>query len=269
VVKHLNMRWFIVAALLLLATGAGCLFYAYSFPVYTEADAPRRVAAEVEKSFPLDRSFDGSHAKDYNKRSKEWFTRLRSFETPHKRFSDLGRALCAGGAGLLASLRLWALYHRSRHFRKTAYILIIWIGLWLVRIPLSFWYYLVRQQRSDYPWWSDSIAIPIFFESGTWVVGAGVSSIILWLLLKGQPLPAAIRLVRPASASSWRRTVFIGAWLLFLGWTAISGIIDGDEGSAFVPPIAAVILLAILSATTLSPSNPPCSSPPATTTGGN
>jgi hypothetical protein len=229
------MRWFIIAAILLIVGGGGCIVYAESFPVYSDEHAPSRIADELE-SLSRDTRF------------KEWYSRLRSFETPHKRFSDVGRGLCAAGVGLLASTRLWTLYHRWPRTRSVTVLLALWSALWLMRIPFTFWYYSLRQQRSDYPWWGDTIVIRIASESFSWVIGAVVSSVILRLFLIGYRLPATIRLVRPVSPYGWFRTVFIGCWLAILGEGAFWGVFDGDEGTVLTSTIASVILLVFLSA---------------------
>ncbi len=238
------MRWFITAAILLIVAGAACVLYSQSIPVYSDADAPSRISSELA-SLPRETRF------------KEWYSRLLAFETPHKRFSDVGRGLCAAGVALLASLGLWRLYHRSARARTVAAVLTIWSALWLGRIPFTMWYYIVRQQRFDYPAWGDSIAIALFSESIAWFVGAVLSSLILRLLLIRHPLPAAIRLVRPSSAYGWVRAVFIGCWLAALALCVFEGVSDGDEGVVLASTIASVILLAFLSASELSRPNEP------------
>ena len=234
-----DMRWFIITAILLLVAGAGCVLYAQSFPIYSHADAPSRISNEI-----------GSHPKET--RTEEWYARLHAVETPHKRLSDLGRGLCAAGVGLLAAAGLWRGYLRWPEMRSAGVLLALWFALWLVRIPFTFWYYGLRQQRFDYPIWGDSIAIPVVSESIAWVVGAVVTSIMLRLLLVGHSLPVTIRFTRPASAFGWLRAVVIGGWLALLGVCIFSGVSDGDEGLALTSTIAAVILLLFLSASKLT-----------------
>jgi len=164
------MRWLISISIVLILAGASLVIYATTLPVYTDAAAPERLSNELE-------------AKPRETRFKEWYSRLRTYETPHKKLSDFGRGLCAAGAGLLLASGVWVLYHRSPRMRTTWAVLILWLALWAMRIPFSMWYHGVRQQRFDYPVWGDSIAIPVFSESLTWIVGALISSFVLALLL--------------------------------------------------------------------------------------
>jgi hypothetical protein len=230
------MRIAIAVAILLILAGGGCLLYSNSFPVYPDQKTRWELANELE-NLPRETRF------------VEWYSRLRALETPHKRFSDLGRGLSAAGAGLLGATAFWVLYHRHRLMRQVRTIFVLWWGLWLVRIPLTVWYYILRQKRGDYPWWGDSIGIGIFGEWIAWLIGAVVSSIVLRLMLARHPLPDAIQLTRPVSRYGWVRAIFIGAWLLFLANGVFWGVPGGDEGAVFTGIMASVILLAFLSAT--------------------
>lgn len=229
------MRWFIGAAFLLLVAGVGCILHAQSYPIYSDPDAPGRISEELS-SLPRDTRF------------KEWYSRLRAVETPHKRLSDLGRGLCAAGVGLLSASAFWRLYHRWARMRGWGVILTVWCALWLIRIPLTLWYYGLRQQRFDYPVWGDSIGAPVFSESFAWLIAAVVTSIVLHLLLIRRTLPSVIHFARPSSPYGWFRAIVIGCWLAVLGICVFSGVPDGDEGVVLSSIMASVILLAILSA---------------------
>jgi hypothetical protein len=96
--------------------------------------------------------------------------------------------------------------------------------------------------------WGDSIAIGIFGDWITWIIGAAVSSLVLALFLHWHKLPAMITLVRPRSISGWFRTLFFACWIAFLAWSGMFGLPEGDEGAVFPSITAVVILLAFLSA---------------------
>lgn len=229
------MRWLISTLIVLILAGVGLVIYATSLPVYTDAAAPERLSSELE-------------AQPRETRFKEWYSRLRTYETPHKKLSDFGRGLCAAGVGLLLASGVWILYHRFPRMRTTWAVFLLWLALWATRIPFSMWYHGVRQRRFDYPVWGDSIAIPVFSESLTWIAGALISSLVLAVLLIRHPLPTRIRVFRPSSAYSWTRAAFLACWIAILGLCVASGIPDGDEGMVLTAVIASVILLAFLSA---------------------
>jgi hypothetical protein len=231
----LHMRWLIAIALVFMMLGGGAVLHSTRFPVYTDPKAPGRLSIELE-SLPRETRF------------KEWYTRLRAYETPHKRIADTGRGVLSAGIGLFAAAGLWSLYHRWPPTRTFRVLVLIWSLLWLVRIPLSFWYHSVRSARFDYPTWGDSIAIGIFSESFTWIVGAALSSLVLGLLLIRYPLPPNIRIRRPRSVHGWLRAIFLASWLVILGVCVIEGISDGNEGMVFTGIVASVILMAFSSA---------------------
>jgi len=228
------MRWAVALSVALILTGASILAYALQLPAYSEANAPDRLTQELD-------------SKPEQVRVDEWMSRIRAYETPEKRLSDLGRGLCAAGLGLLLACRICSLYHKHAWMRSPAFILVLWLTLWAVRIPLSFWYYGLRQYRFDYPIWADAIAIPIFQETALWIAGALATSVVLLSLLRKHPLPTQIRWVKPTTARSWIRTLFLGAWLVAMGTCIAAGIPDGDEGGVFACMVATVVILALAS----------------------
>lgn len=229
------MRWPVTIAVLLALVGCGLLIYSASLPVYTDSKAPSRLTLELAKA-PRETRF------------KEWYTRLRTYETPHKKVSDWGRGLIAAAAGLATASGFLVLYGQQAWMRSLSGIFGLWLGAWAIRIPLSMWYYAIRQMRFDYPGWADSIAIPIFQESLAWILGAGISSIVLRLLLIRHPLPARIQLVRPHSIFGWVRAIILLLWLAILLFFVFEGIFDGNEGMTFSGLVAAAILIVFFSA---------------------
>ena len=215
--------------------GAGLLPYAVSLPLYTDATAPERLSGELEKQ-------------PSEIRSEEWYLRLATYETPRKRLADLGRGLLAAGAGLLVAARICRLYDQAPRRRTAWAVFLSWVALWALRIPLSMWYYGLRQYRFDYPPWADSIAIPVASESITWIVGALLSSLVLWLLLWRHPLPEKIELARPGSVWTWIRSAFLWCWMAGLAACVVSSVPDGDEGMVFTCTVACAILLVFASA---------------------
>ena len=213
--------------------------YASTFPIYTDKKAPGRIADELYPKGNLSQS-------EMNARFDQWFLQLRTYETPYKRLSDLGRGLCAAGLGLLLATYVWVAYHKFSWMRTTRAIFLLWLALWAMRIPLSVWYYVIRALRFDYPSWGDSIGIGIFTDWLSWVIGAAVSSLILASLLWGRKLPEKITFAKPRSTYDWLRTLFFAAWMAILVEGIAFGIPAGDEGAVLTPIVAPIILLAVL-----------------------
>lgn len=107
---------------------------------------------------------------------------------------------------------------------------------------------MLRQHRFDYPTWGDSTGIAVYSESVAWVLGAIVTTAVLVVLRIRHPLPATIRISKPASLFTWLRASFIGLWLVLLILCAVSGVLDGDEGMVIGPVLGSVMLLVFLSA---------------------
>lgn len=233
------MRRLTSVSYLLIIIGLIFTGYATTIPVYTDSKAPERLSAELGNK-PRDTRF------------REWHAQLRAYETPHKRLSDTGRGLVAAGAGLWLACGFWRLYHTRPGMRRAGTILTLWLALWAIRIPLSYWYYTIRFERFDYPVWGDSIGIPIISECVAWIAGAALSSLALGVLLSRRPLPDRIRFVRPRTGGNWTRAIFLWAWLALLGFCVVEGLRYGDEGMILPPLVAGVILLAFLGAPAVS-----------------
>jgi hypothetical protein len=230
-----HLRRMIAGATLLVLLGGALVLYATRFPTYTDPNAPSRLSLELE-SLPQDTAF------------AEWHRRLATYETPRKRLSDLGRGVAAAGAGLLCAAALWAIYHRFGWLRTTRGMLAVWVGLWLMRLPLIVWYYGLRMHRFDFPTWGDAIIISIFEEWCYVIVGAVVASGVLAALLFRRRLPDRIRLAAPRSTVDWVRAVVVGVWLVALAELVRVGVPDGDEGMVFACIAASVPVLAFGSA---------------------
>jgi hypothetical protein len=229
-------RLLLVVAAVFLALGGGLIAYSASIPVYTDPDAPDRISNQLAEISPDSLRF------------KEWFSRLSAFETPHKKLSDLGRGLFAEGVGALLALYFGSLYVQVRNVRTLTAIFVFWLLIWIARLPLSVWYYWIRESRFDYPVWGDSIAIPIISEWSVWLMGAVVSSALLALLLIRHPLPPKIHILVPFSFHGWIRFIILSSWLILLAIGVVEGIPNGDEGMVLSCTLASVVLLIFLSA---------------------
>ncbi|MDB6133931.1 MAG: hypothetical protein JWM59_2174 [Verrucomicrobiales bacterium] len=222
------MRFLKWAGWLSFALGLVLFIHGQSMPVYTDPSAPERLSLELQ-------------ALPREVRSGQWHLKLRSFETGHKWFSDFGRGLMAAAAGWWLARLIW----RRAPTRK--WLMISWIGLWVLRVPFTWWYYGVRQERFDYPPWGDSIGIPIVSEWIAWLAGGVVTSLILRALLSGRAVPESFRISQPAAPGGWLRSAFLWLWIAALGWLVGEGVYFGDEGMVISGFGAVAVLLRVLS----------------------
>ncbi len=231
---------------LLCIIGGTLIAYAKTLPVYTDEDAPSKLSRELQQ-LPREERFS------------EWYSQLSTFETPHKRLSDFGRGLLATGLGLTSVMAWFHFYGRMPWLRKKWIVFAVWIGVWGIKIPLTWWYYIVRQNRFDFPVWGDSTAIPIFQETFAWILGAIASSILLMLLSIRHQLPNSLGFHKPSSALEWLRVAFLALWFLATLFCIHSAVIDGDEGMAFSSPLFASILYLFLISNKLNKAKEPTS----------
>lgn len=231
----MRKHWKIFVIVLILGIGAGLYVYGQSFSVYTDMNGPNDLA----------RIYDDTPDES---RTQKWFEELAKIETPHKRYTDLGRGLMALAAGLGFAWRLAWKYERKSLDGKWVYLQRAWFGLWLLRMPLIVTYYVLRANRHDYPWWADTIAIPIFSGWISMIVGHEVSVRILRRGLRGNVLPGRIPWRFPPG--SWRSTRFalVALWLVVLLGLVVWGVMDGDEGLVIACTGAVPVLLAFLAA---------------------
>ncbi|MFA7231635.1 MAG: hypothetical protein WC071_10230 [Victivallaceae bacterium] len=227
------MKLTITLSVLLCIAGGVLITYANSLPVYTDEDAPARISRELEN---LPRA----------ERFSQWYLKLKSYETPHKRLSDLGRGLLTSGLGMLIAIIMLRAYYKCAWMRRELILLAIWLSLWGMKIPLTVWYYALRQNRFDYPMWGDSIGIPIAGECIFWIICGIISSLILLLLSLGRQLPCNCKISKPGSFLEWIRSLFIFLWMILTIISMYEGLIYGDEGMAFTCPIFGAILFLFL-----------------------
>lgn len=199
-------------------------------PIYTDPQGPARISREL---WNLPREV----------RFQQWHVRLHAIETEYKFRTDLGRGLMVAGLAMWFVPWLWRFGGGSE-----AWLLFVWLGLWLLRIPLTFWYYSVRQDRFEYPVWGDSVGIRIFTESISYVIGGVVTLLILLGLLAGRNLTESGEFQRPSSLWGWIRAIVLSLWIALLVWLVGESVWFGDEGAVISGVLAVPILLKVLSA---------------------
>lgn len=209
-----RVLWFALAVAFI---GAALIGYAIQLPVYTVPNAPNLVTEEAE-DVPEE------------ERTEFWFRRMSELETPHKRLFDLGQGLLAAGGGVSLLYALAVGYNRFSFSRSWYIILFLWCGAWMIQLPGTIYFYTYRQKRHDYPWWEDSIAIPIFSQGIASVVGGFASLCILGLLIGKSRLPKRLVMRSPPYRahpfSSW--VLFLWGCLLIL--IIVTTIPSGDLG---------------------------------------
>lgn len=191
-------------------------------PAYTDPIAVERIkiGSECEVAVPNPKKDESPPCE-----STVWHRSMAGLRTYKWRLVDLGNGLMVS----VLTLFVFAKWHARKSGRavgtpkRAVSIVVLAMVSWLAIIPASTMLYFVELRRDYYPWWADSIAIPIF-ETGVVVLVLLLPYIALWsIFVVGARLPAPILLTVPG-----RPFVNIGwtaATVLLLFFPAIFGLV--------------------------------------------
>jgi hypothetical protein len=163
------------------------------------------------------------------------------------RYADIGIGLFSLGASLLVGLALL----RVRQFNDlvnlktpSSRVLLLAVAAitWLSFIPAEWLWLSYTLNRGDYPWWSDTIAIPIagaaiFGAVGLPVVVGGLA-VCLWR----SRLPADFWRA-PIGIWGWFTTVVLALVIVIAFVVLISGV---AEGNPFTTPLTVIVIYLLL-----------------------
>ena len=153
-----------IGLLLAFLLGASLVAYSFNMPAYTDPDL---------KEEWDERSSDMHGKSEWNTFVKDYIKNVNEIRTNKIYYMDFGLGVCSLSIYLLIfvsvkkikSLNSWK--ELESPSKKLTYYFIGNI-LCLMLIPASFLYYILRSARGDYPWFADSIGIPIC--SGTFLI---------------------------------------------------------------------------------------------------
>lgn len=219
--------------ILVLLIGLVLFSYSLTLPYYKDqklADELNGNTHTIEKS-------------DYYKKEAE-------LRTDKVAFMDLGSGLSIASATILLYLLLNNVktYNDLKNrmtLTKTATFL--WANLvWLVLLPGTYWYYMFRSARGDYPPFADSVGIPIMTQIPFLLFLLIPLNLFLLLTTVKTNLPARI-FIKPAKYNIetilWE--LFFGFWLLINLFCFLGFVVDGDHFSIPVNLFFTFILLTL------------------------
>jgi hypothetical protein len=234
---------FRIAAFILLLVGAGAFAYSFTLPFYTDQKAYDKLETEAMEKM------EGKNYRFY----KEKFYKERDKIKTHKLFyMDIGSGLAIAALTILVFLLLLKIKNRvSLKYVPSVSNLKIYLLAnfsWLLMFPGTYWYYLLRGGRGDYPSFADTIAIPLSEETILIsLVFIPLNIFIFFATLRNYP-PSKL-FIKPVSYSSKEifKEIFWAFWFLLNFATLVVFIIDGDHISIIVNIIFTYILLNLLS----------------------
>ena len=217
----------------MLVLGLGLFSYSLTLPYYTN----QRAADNL-----LNGSMELSHA--------DYYRQDAALRTNKVACMDLGAGLAIAAATMLsfllmARVRTFSDCKEVKSLSKTR-VFIASNLVWLLLLPGTYWYYLFRGGRGDYPPFADSIMIPIVTQIPVYLFAFIPLNLFLFLTTLKTNLPATI-FIKAAqydkAAILWE--VFFGFWLLINLLCFVSFMVDGDHFSVPVNLFFTYVLLTL------------------------
>ena len=221
--------------------GFGLFAYSFTLPYYSDLGKKSQLDSDAAEAIGKD---------NFAKFKSRYYTEIGKLETNKRLLMDLGSGLviCATIIWLfllISKIRRFSDFFNLYSLNKRKLFVIANVG-WLVLIPGTIWYYFFRASRDDYPWFADSLGIPLSETIPVIFLGLIPLNIFLFLTSIGSIFPAKL-FIRPVKYNmvniAWE--VF---WLFFFLITTfffIDLIIDGDHISIIVDLFFFYVLLAL------------------------
>ena len=202
-----------------LLIGLGLFSYSLTLPYYKDQKSADDL---IGNSYDMDKS-------DYYKKEAE-------LRTNKVTFMDLGSRLAIASATILLFLiftkvKTFQDFKNNKTITKTATFISANL-VWLILLPGTYWYYIFRGGRGDYPPFADSIGIPLMTQIPFYLFLLIPLNIFLILTTIKTNLPTRL-FIKPDKYNKttilWE--IFFGFWLLINLLCFYSFVVDGDHFS--------------------------------------
>lgn len=209
----------------ILLVGLGICAYSLTLPYYTNTAAKEKLDEDSRDTNTFDQSF-----KDH------YYSEVDKLKTNKTTLIDLGSGLSIFSTCILIVTSIFKIrsicdLYSLQTLNKTTIIVVSPI-VWLLMYPGTYWYYIYRAGRGDYPWFADSIGIPIMETSTTILLGLFVLIIFLIITTYKSALPSFIFIKSNAYNNKYIfREVFWALILLLNLICLVLFIISGDHVS--------------------------------------
>ena len=219
--------------ILTLLIGLGLFSYSLTLPYYKDQKSADDL---IGNSYDMDKS-------DYYKKEAERRTNKVTF-------MDVGSGLAIASTTILlflifTNVKTFKDFKNNQTLTKTATF--IWANLvWLILLPGTYWYYMFRGGRGDYPPFADSIGIPIMTQIPFYLFLLIPLNIFILLTTLKTNLPTTL-FIKPykykRATILWE--IFFGFWLLINLLCLYGFVVDGDHFSIPVNLFFTFILLTL------------------------
>ena len=197
-------------------------------------------------SEPVLQASDSTGA-DFDSLTTMWYARKAEAETPRRRLMDLGAGVAAlgGSVALLFAARrvgswrdVFGIDSPSTRTGFVAFAALVWLSF----IPAEWLWLGYTAKRGDYPWWADSIAIPMSETQVFGLWGAPIIVIGAVLAVWGATLPVTLS-ARPFLGRSY----VLAPLLIIMSILSLGVLASGVFANPFIVPPALFTLYLLLS----------------------
>lgn len=170
----------------LLVAFLGIVFVSISLPmsVYTDESAYNEAMAAIDAEQSL--ALSAGDRQKMNEVSNKFFATREKYVTSKYRLHDLGWALIILGGLMYATVGFYVFVKKDplKPLSKRSMHVLSQIAYLLLMIGFIYMFFL-DFERGEFPWWADSISIPIFGIGTFYIFTAPIFFIIVSCFLKG------------------------------------------------------------------------------------
>ena len=221
----------------------GLAFYGHStrLDYYIDTKAKERLDSEASSNLGL--------VKDKQWKN-QYYIEVGKLKTNKLFFEDFGSGLAITSATVLLFL-FWKKIKLFSDFKSirtlTRKQIFIFSNLaWLFKFPATYWYYMYRGERGDYPWFADTVIIPIMSQTIAYLIAFIPLNIFIWLTSIDNHLPTTI-FIRPFTYDNIEisKEIFWGIWILLNLFFAYGFVLEGDHLSIPINLFFTFVLLSL------------------------
>lgn len=180
----------------------------------------------------------------------EYYKKEAELRTNKLTFMDLGSGLAIASASILLFLIFTRVtsfedFKNNNTFTKTATFISANL-VWLILIPGTYWYYIFRGGRGDYPPFADSIGIPLMTQIPFYLFLLIPLNIFILLTTLKTNLPTRLFFMSEKYKKAtilWE--IFFGLWLLINLLCLFGFVVDEDHFSIPVNLFFTFIILTL------------------------
>ncbi len=204
--------------------GFGLALYSTTMPAYTN------LAEKEEWDSAASKHMSDSR---FDKFKNEYYIEVSKLCTKKNDIMDIGTGITLFAVTFLLFSLLFKISHSRDLFvvrspRRWVIFLVSNIA-WLGFIPSNFLYYILKQQRGDYPWFADTIAIPIFSSAIIIIVLLPILNLIIaaFAYHSRHPAPLFSRFPKYTFSAVFIE-IFFGFFLIIITLGLFEMVMSGD-----------------------------------------